>query len=106
MFLVAGVQWEETVVEGFQGKTSFLYTRVSLTLLGIRAPMGSLLKMLFSGPHAQRFLFSESGVGAGDLHHCSASQVILMQLVQRTILWKILVHDKVYRPLMLGIPFK
>lgn len=52
--------------------------------------------MLFSGPHAQKFLFSKSVVGAGNLHCYSTSQVILMHLVQWTIPWETLIHDKVY----------
>lgn len=62
--------------------------------------------MLCSGPRTQQFLFTKSRGGAGDLRHDSTPHVIRMHLVQRTTPWKILIHDQVYRPLMLGIPLK
>lgn len=57
--------------------------------------MKGLLKVLFSSLHAQKFLFSRTGVGAGNLHCYMTFQVILMHLVQWIVLWETLIHDKV-----------
>lgn len=69
VFLVAVVQWEETMVEGFQGKMSFLYVRISLTLFYIRASIGSLLKCCFLVLMPQNCCSVKSGVGALLQHH-------------------------------------
>lgn len=76
VLLGAGEQQGDIMFKGSRRKTSSHYTRVSLTLLAIRASLGGLLKM-FSGPHAQKFSFSRSQVGTGNWHRYNTSKEIL-----------------------------
>lgn len=80
--------------KGSQGKMSFHCTRVSLIVLDIRAPVGSLLKMQFSDPHAQKFSFTRSRMRAGNLHPYSTSKVILLHLVQWAIFCETPTYDQ------------